>query len=280
MSGNAVNPPIKTVASEFGENGYVTLRNILSETKVERVSRAVGALLGMELAGDTRKVVDVNPSENFHLSDVLGRSDEFLDLVDQDAVLLAVGSILGPNIFCYHSHVDVNPPARGDKLVAPKALGWHRDSNRVNEDLAMFPQPGLSLKAAFWLTELAEAGMGNLAILRGSHLYQTSPLTDPYGHAADVVCAKAGDVTLFDRRVWHARTRNRSGVTRKAVFLGYSFRWLRPRDALTIPARILAEASPVRRQLLGAGTSAAGYYAPTSEEIPLMGWLAERAGSP
>jgi ectoine hydroxylase-related dioxygenase (phytanoyl-CoA dioxygenase family) len=30
---------------------------------------------------------------------------------------------------------------------------------------------------------------------------------------------------LFDRRVWHARSVNRSNLTRKAVFFAYTYRW-------------------------------------------------------
>ncbi|HYZ77683.1 MAG TPA: hypothetical protein VE596_09950 [Gaiellaceae bacterium] len=48
----------------------------------------------------------------------------------------------------------------------------------------------------------------------------------------------------------------------------------RPRDESGIDPRRLTSPDPVRRQLLGWGTSAIGYWIPTEEEVPL------RAGSP
>ena len=43
------------------------------------------------------------------------------------------------------------------------------------------------------------------------------------------VLAKAGQVMLFDRRLRHAATPNWSDRTRKAYFVGYSYRWLKPK---------------------------------------------------
>jgi ectoine hydroxylase len=57
-------------------------------------------------------------------------------------------------------------------------------------------------------------------------------------------------VVLFDRRVWHARSDNHSAITRKAVFFGYTYRWVRTRDKPP-NRRHRAGFTPVQRQLLG-----------------------------
>ena len=44
----------------------------------------------------------------------------------------------------------------------------------------------------------------------------------------------AGDAVFFDRRIWHAAGHNFSPDARKALFYGYSYRWLRPRDDMTV----------------------------------------------
>ena len=49
--------------------------------------------------------------------------------------------------------------------------------------------------------------------------------------------AKAGQVMLFDRRLRHAATPNWSDRTRKAYFVGYSYRWLKPKVSLSCPRR-------------------------------------------
>ncbi len=58
----------------------------------------------------------------------------------------------------------------------------------------------------------------------------------------------------------------------------YSYRWLRPRDDMTVD-RYLADADPIRRQLLGASpTGGFGYTSPSEEDIPLRSWLVEHLG--
>jgi hypothetical protein len=39
-------------------------------------------------------------------------------------------------------------------------------------------------------------------------------------------------VVFFDRRIWHARSRNYSRHTRKAVFFGCTYRWTVSRDVI------------------------------------------------
>ena len=58
---------------------------------------------------------------------------------------------------------------------------------------------------------------------------------------------------LFDRRLWHARSDNYSTITRKAMFVGYTYRWVAMRDENDgIWSSSLAESvNPVQRQLLG-----------------------------
>ncbi len=93
------------------------------------------------------------------------------------------------------------------------------------------------------------------------------------------VLAKPGSAVFFDRRLWHAASPNWSEVTRKALFYGYGYRWLRPMDYVTMPEELLARCDPVRRQLLGDAKTQLGYWLPTDEDAPLKAWLQERDGS-
>ncbi len=67
------------------------------------------------------------------------------------------------------------------------------------------------------------------------------------------------------------------------LFYGYSYRWLRPRDDMTV-AHYLDRCDPIRQQLLGVTHSGGrGYTSPTSEDVPLRVWLEEQeaaAGTP
>jgi ectoine hydroxylase-related dioxygenase (phytanoyl-CoA dioxygenase family) len=70
---------------------------------------------------------------------------------------------------------------------------------------------------------------------------------DPAG--AIEVTARPGDAVIFDRRVWHARSVNQSAVTRKAVFFGYTYRWVASRDEPVDPAGLHL----IQTQLFGDG---------------------------
>jgi ectoine hydroxylase-related dioxygenase (phytanoyl-CoA dioxygenase family) len=92
------------------------------------------------------------------------------------------------------------------------------------------------------------------------------PWPDPDG--AIEVLANPGDVVLFDRRIWHARSDNHSDITRKAVFFGYTYRWVASRD--DIPAWS-PDFTPVQRQLLGLLAETSGDHAWGHEpaDVPL-----------
>ena len=174
-------------------------------------------------------------------------------------MLPLVLDLLGWNVYVYHSHLDVHPPA---PAAEPRWL-WHQDGGRQNVDVES-PRPRLSVKVAYFLTDTPTAAHGALRIVPGSHTRDTLPRDREPADAVPLL-VRAGSAVLFDRRLWHARGENRSDATRKALFLAYSFRWVRPRDDLGLAPGALDGLSPVRRQLLGAGTSVLGHWLPTDE---------------
>jgi ectoine hydroxylase-related dioxygenase (phytanoyl-CoA dioxygenase family) len=191
-----------------------------------------------------------------HLLGGVGRDDALLELVDHPAVLPLILDGLGWNIHLYHCHLDVTPPCaepcRG-------VWGWHQDGGRQNLDLDSDPRPRMSLKVAFWLSDVGEPGRGNMLVLPGSHLSNALARPERPGlgfelpPGAEPVLASPGDALVFDRRLWHSRSDNLSEHTRRAIFLAYSFRWVRPRDDFGIDTSCerFRNLSPVRRQLLG-----------------------------
>ena len=48
------------------------------------------------------------------------------------------------------------------------------------------------------------------------------------------ITANPGDAFIFDRRQWHSRSTNLSTVTRKMLFIGYTYRWIRPLDDMPL----------------------------------------------
>ena len=120
-----------------------------------------------------------------------------------------------------------------------------------------------------------------MRIVPGSHKLDERPPQsdsddDPDG--AIELQIEPGTAVLFDRRLWHSRGWNFSDVTRKVLFIGYSYRWLRGLDYNVMPPELLAKCNPIRRQLLGDGVDIKGWWQPTDEDVPLKQWLMEHRG--
>ncbi len=189
-----------------------------------------------------------------------------------------VVDLLNWNIHLVTSHLVVRAPSPSDADAHWKAEGWHRDGGTSATEMHE-PHPRLLIKIAYWLTDLSEPGRGSIRFVPGSHRMQGRPAQadgapDPYG--AIEVCAKPGDAVLFEQRTWHAVGPNLSELTRKSLFFGYGYRWLRPMDYVTMPPELLTRCSPIRRQLLGDAQTQLGYYLPTDADVPLRAWQQSR----
>lgn len=268
----------------FEKQGYLYVPNALPTDMRERLLEAVDRLHRNALATGKAK-----PDTHWGFSNFLGTDDVFLDLVDHPTTLPKVWGILGWNIYLYHAHMHVKPPAASDAQEGDGWLEWHQDSGRVNIEMETHPRPRLSLKVAYFLTDVSEPGRGNFYIRPGSH-YSDVPLPeveisrDPLEKSASSipddaipVCVEPGTAVLFDRRLWHSRSPNTSQITRKALFYGYGYRWIRQKDDMTVE-HLYERCDPIRQQLLGAAVKNNGRYVPTDEDVPLRGWLIEQFG--
>lgn len=254
---------------EFFESaGYLIVEDALDATMTRRLAEAVDRIDARERTAEARgKLLSV--------PDIIHEDPAFVDLLDWPATFPKVWGVLGWNIYLYHSHLDVTPPA--DPAALAWRVAWHQDSMRVNDEIETHPRPRLSLKVGFYLTDVSRPARGNTLIVPGSHLRDeidcpADGVTDPAG--AEPVCVRPGAALLLDRRLWHSRSPNLWDQTRKVVWLGYGYRWLRPKDQMTV-AHLLPRLDPVRRQLLGDGLSANGAYDPADGDVPLRSWLRE-----
>ena len=259
----------------FNEKGFLIVDDALPPAKVEELTEALDRLYA------EKRTAGLGPHENLFFPNFVGRDDAFVELVDWPITFPKVWGILGWNIQLYHSHCGVNPPAAPDADRTKKTLGWHQDSGRVNVEMESgggYPRPRLSLKIGYFLSDVTEPGRGNFHIIPGSHLQDrlerpADGVSDPAG--AMPVCVRPGTAVFFDRRLWHAASPNHSDVTRKVLFYGYSFRWLRTKDDMTISPELMERSEPIRRQLFGDGVNANGHFSPTDADVPLRMWLKE-----
>lgn len=254
---------------EFEETGMLTIEDALTPEQVAAYTDVTDGVHRQHLAdgGDPKKA--------YFLPDFIPRHELYADLVDYPVVLPKVWGILGWNIYLYHAHLIVTPPSGQERSDA--TFGWHQDSGRVNVEMESHPRPRLSLKVAYFLSDTSEEGRGNFWVVPGSHLRDSIERpADGHGQpeGAAPVLAKPGTAVFFDRRLWHAASPNWSDTTRKVLFYGYGYRWIRTKDDMTVQS-LWERSGPIRRQLLGDGVNANGHYSPTDDDVPLRQWLRE-----
>ena len=259
----------------FGEGGLVVVPGALSPKLLAALLEAHDRVYREEAEAGR-----LAPDGSLHLLAFLGRDALYAELLDLATTFPLVCGILGWNIFMYHCHLDVHPPVPPS---LPRQWRWHQDGGRQNLELETHPtRPRLSVKVGYFLTDASEPDRGNLWVIPGSH--GNNSIARPESHDVDFedpsgaqpVLAEPGSAVIFDRRLWHARADNHSTVTRKMLFLAYTYRWIRPRDDDPRPAEWHDTLSPVRQQILGRGTGAKSYWLPTDDDAPLRAWLRER----
>jgi ectoine hydroxylase len=251
---------------QFDRDGYLVVRSVLDSTEIEKARDAILQY--------RKKAVGTG---TLHQLSAIAACPELAFLVNHPRAFRYIWSLLGWNIHIYHSHIDVHPQIREKK---PDWWHWHQDGGRQNRELETDPRPRMSVKLAYWLSDVSETGRGNFTVLPGSHKTNWLPgppkrdVPWPAPVGATQITADAGDLVVFDRRLWHARSDNYSSITRVGAFFGYTYRWLAGRDE-TADLDDLDGLSPVQRQLLGhcgdgSGDHAWGHY---PETTPLYGEL-------
>ena len=236
---------------DFERDGFVIVPGALRSRELERLEAAVDRVWEAEAGSNCA----------FHRLGFVGLDEAFLELVDHAGCLPLVSAVLGANIYVYHCHLDVHPPVGR----AEPRWRWHQDGGRQNVELES-PRPRLSVKVAYFLTDVPTAEHGALRVVPGSHVQDTlSRDREPSG--AMPLLVEAGSAVIFDRRLWHARGDNVSDRTRKVLFYGYTHRWIRPRDELTLDPDRLAGLTPLRRRLLGFADDTSDYWFPTEAAL-------------
>ena len=257
----------------FERGGYFIIPDAIEPDLLQRVEAVMD-----RLDTEHRPLKEKGPHDALGIHDFIGKDPIFLELLDCPKTILRVSEILGWNIKLYHSDFRYTPPRAPEERGTQKRLGWHQDSGRLNRELEGSPRPRVSLKVAFFISDLSSPGRGNFHVVPGSHLLNSLDSPDENPEGTTPVIAAPGTAAIFDRRLWHSASPNDSENIRKVLFYGYSYRWLQPRDDMTVD-HIIDGCDPIRQQLLGATANGGfGYTSPKDEDVPLKGWLAEHLG--
>jgi ectoine hydroxylase len=212
--------------------------------------------------------------------DFVRKHPAFLEMTAYKKILPKVIELLGWNIYLFNPHLNITPPT--DEPLHNKTLNWHQDSWRVNFEIESRPRPRLSLKVAYFLSDTTRSDCGNFWAIPGGHLMdeiELPPNGEGQPEGAIPIQVKAGTAVLFDRRTWHSPSPNWADHARKVLFLGYGYRWLRPKNRIQWTdeqqTELWSRCTPIQKQLNGFFNDNNSAYVPQDEDVPLRVWLRE-----
>jgi ectoine hydroxylase-related dioxygenase (phytanoyl-CoA dioxygenase family) len=191
-------------------DGYVVLRQILSEEQVEALCQRQAELLAAEGKEAGKEVHQEAGTDR--LADLINKSPLYHVVLTEPRVLAAVAHVLGGDLKLSSLNSRSALPGQGLQAL-------HADWGRLET-------PGeYQVCNSLWLLDDFTPDNGATRVVPGTHRGTTLPggvmadVTAP--HPAEIVLqAKAGDVVVVNSHTWHGGTLNRTDNPRR-VMHGY-----------------------------------------------------------
>lgn len=257
---------------QFDNEGYLIVRNALDETAIARLIQAGDRLM----ASDDQIMRQSRHDGRYDgFRNCVVKDDSFIDLIDHPTILPLVIQLLGVDLHLMTSHLIYKQPDPPGTPVTHRDPGWHRDYYSATNDLGHYAIPRIELKCAYYLTDLSEPNSGVTMMAPGSNqlkaaIARPADQTDPEGAIEPAI--QPGDCIIFENRTYHAGAANLTDRTRKAVMIGYGYRWVMPMDYRTQPRDFVAKLSPLQRYLCGEAYEERAHFQVDGGPNPLKTW--------
>ena len=278
---------------ELNGQGFTLLENVLAPAELERLSAAMD-----EVANQARKLRDLGPDEGLDLRNAVARHEAIADLLDHPRILPLVVDAMGWNIQNRDSIFDYKAPQPNAANPAVLSLGWHFDYEEEFAGTIIDGRlPLLDFKVGWYISDHTEPGHSTILLVPGSYQWtpQQRATWESWLDPADIyeLRVPAGSAMLWRPTILHSVTPNLSSNFRKALYISYGPRWMRPSGHVEQDPELVARSTPIRRQLLGAmgdGSNRLGkdpggnpssqhWFTDNWDNVPLKAWAEERAGS-
>ncbi len=249
MLGEVIVP--KEDIESFDQNGFLIIRNALDAEQIAALLEAGDKLM----ASDDQVHRQAMPSGRYDsFRNAVTKHNVFRDLIDHPVILPTVVQLLGSDLHLVTSHLiykGADPEGTPDTFREP---GWHRDYFQAMHDMGHRRIQRFLVKCAYYLTDLSEPNSGVTMVVPGSNLLTEAidiPAGQPDPESALEPSLQAGDCLIFENRTYHAGAANLISRTRKALMMGYGYRWIKPMDYRVQSADLLAQMSPMQQFMCG-----------------------------
>ena len=265
---------------QFRDEGYLIVRNVLDDDMISRLTEAGDRIIATDERYN-RFVTGGGIYDGFR--NCMTMDDAFIPLLTHGITLPLVLQLMGANVQISTSHLiyrHPDPPGTPDSVRRP---GWHRDGGRTLRDLGEANYPRMGLKCAFYLTDLSEPNSGVTMLAPGSNQLKES-IEIPEGKIDPVNAIEPllnpGDCVIFEYRTWHAGAPNFTALTRKAIMIGYCYRWVKPLDYVKQERSFVERLSDLEQYLVGEDINKTLEFQPSGGENPLHAWCEQYGVEP
>ena len=236
----------------FAEDGFLVVKNALTKSQVQDVRDACDRLANSFL--NKGEILNRPWYNDLDFRPGLLYEEALLKLVTHSTTVPLIVQLMTPNIHLHSTALTYKRPENPEH--PPFRRGWHRDI-RIPRDLGHDNLPLVGIKICYCLSDFTEADSGMTIMARKSHM-DTEPLkipkeeVDPLGQDICELKLEEGDAVLFENRIFHTATPNKTDRIAKRIIYGYAYRWMKQEVYLDPPDPALLKISdPVTRQLLG-----------------------------
>ncbi|MFN8446879.1 MAG: phytanoyl-CoA dioxygenase family protein [Caldilineaceae bacterium] len=217
----------------FDNNGYLVLENFLSTEHVQRLNKALERVVARRRQWQSEDTPHTGMTrlmgeQSTRIFYILEDDPLFLELLDWPPMMAYVRGLLNPKP--HHHASDAIVEVEGE--LSSRAPGWHLDGHDNGYRNLGRPIPLLQLKLGYYLTDMSEAGQGNLTVVPGSHKALIDPSPDDLKRrdlfpGAVEVCAPAGSAILFHNALWHSAGIFRKPNSKRVIlYYAYEHPWM------------------------------------------------------
>ena len=276
---------------DLNEIGFIVVHNVLSESEVQIVS---GAIDEVQERYGKNDAAQFRSKSSFSLRNGVVAHDDILNLVDHPFVLGMVVDAVGWNIQNRDSVITttIPQPVEEHKILS---LGWHFD---YEEEIAGMTIDGrlplIDFKVGWYISDHRDPLHATILLVPGSHKWSPEKRAswEDWLDPKEIfeLRVPAGSILLWRPSVLHSVTPNMSNEVRKAIYVSYCPRWIRPSGYVKQDPDLVARSSPVRRQLLGEmgdlsnplgsnpkfGPNSQYWFTDDWNSVPLKAWAEEQ----
>ena len=235
----------------LNERGFVVIEEFLNADEVAVLSDAFEEV-GARLRGER----GMAPDQQLSIRNGLVKHEAFLNLMDRPDVLRYVVDMVGWNVQNRDSVILWTPP-QPDRHPSALSLGWHFDYEEEFMGIGLDgPMPWLDFKIGWYVSDATEPGHATILFVPGSHRWglerRARWRTDLRPTDIYELKVPPGSLMMWRPTLLHAASPNLSTHERRALYISYAPRWIRPSGHVGQDPDLVARSDPIRRQLLGA----------------------------